>query len=145
LTHAECQALGPGEVLAIPWQHQPVDLDRRLNILKVGFAKTEQRLLDLVLDLARDVFRETDATRLGQRQDAGGNVDTISVDAGVLSNDVAKVQAYAELYLPVSRLGRVAIVQDSLDLHSALGRSQGTGHSTKKPSLWPRSRAHHTG
>ena len=44
----------------------------------------------------------------------------------VLSNDVAKVQAYAELYLPVSRLGRVAIVQDSLDLHGALGRSQGT-------------------
>ena len=48
-------------MFAIPWQHQPVDLDRRLDILKIRPAKAEQRLVDLVPDLARYVFRETNA------------------------------------------------------------------------------------
>ena len=79
--------------------------------------------LNFVVHLARDA----DAARLRDALQPCGDVDAIAVDTGLVEDDIALVDADAELHAPSRIDGSVALGHCLLDRHRALDRIQDAG------------------
>ena len=69
--------------------------------------------------LAVCIVRQADAARLGQRLDAGRNVDAIAVNVVALDDDVAEVDAVAEPDSPILRHIAIALGHAALNVDGA--------------------------
>ena len=72
--------------------------------------------VELVADLFVRRAGERDAAGLGQRLQAGGDVDAVAVDVVAVDDDVAQVDAYAEVHPFVIGQARVALGHHPLHL-----------------------------
>ena len=86
-----------------------------LTVCSPEVGAERQLALDLVVDAAGDV----DAAGLGQRLQAGGDVDAVAEQVVALDHDVAEVDADPELEPPVRRQLGVAGSKLLLDLDRA--------------------------
>ena len=105
---------------------QPIDPDGLRDVLDRLLAQEVGAERQLALDLVVDAAGNVDAAGLGQRLQAGGDVDAIAEEVVALDHHVAEVDADPELEPPV--LGQLAIsgCQLLLDLDRASRGFDGT-------------------
>ena len=74
------------------------DLDRAAHVLELLLAAIDEGVFDAQLDQVAHGARHGDAAGLGQRLDAGGEVDAVAEDVLVLvvDDDLAEMDADAE-------------------------------------------------
>jgi hypothetical protein len=85
-----------------------------------------ERQHDLVAHLLVDTARQHHRARLGQRLQAGGDIDRVAKDVGVGQDDVAQMQADAEGLAPPFRQAGV---------RSAMRRCSSTAERTASTAL----------
>ena len=101
----------------------PKDADRTRDVLDTLVAEIfEFDIFQPLADLVAHRARNTNAARLGERFQTGGDIDTIAKDVVVLDNHIAEVDADAELNPSRRRDIRVASRHPALDLGSAQDR-----------------------
>ena len=86
-----------------------------------------------VADLVAHHPADADLTRLGQSFEAGGDVDAVAVDVALVEDDVAEVDADAELDPPLRRHVGVALGHRPLDLDGAAHRIDDAGKLDEQP------------
>jgi hypothetical protein len=74
-----------------------VGADRSRDILKRLLAHVFESEVELAHRILPDPGRNANAARLGQAFEAGGDIDAVAEDVAVLDDDVADVDANAEL------------------------------------------------
>src|SRR5215467_5126728 len=101
--------------------HDGEDLHGPRDVLEAAGSERLELCLELAPDLIEDRAGHADSAGLRDALKAGGDIDTVAVDAGFVVNDVAQVDADPELHAP--RLGHsvVPLRHDRLDLERALG------------------------
>jgi hypothetical protein len=98
-------------------------VDRLGDVLEVLRAEGQELGLDRAVDLVEDLSRDADAAGLGYPLESRRDVDAVTVDAGLVMNDVAQVDTDAEAH--AARLGHVRVARghDGLDLDRAFSRA----------------------
>jgi hypothetical protein len=71
------------------------------------FSKILEGEIELVADLVAHHTADTDPTRLGHRFEPRGNVDAVAEDVVAVDDDVAEIDADAEVDTALRRLGMV--------------------------------------
>ena len=119
-----------------------VDGDRVLDVLELlGAAVDEADVRQLAADLVIDLRRHADRARVRDRFEAGGDVDAVAVEIVALDDDVADIDADAELQRPGVGL-RVAggdgplALDGADDAETALANSA-TTESPAEPKMRP--------
>ena len=75
----------------------PVDPHRAGDVLEALLAQILEGAIEPALDLALDDRRDADPARLGERFQPRRDIDAVAVDVAVLDDDVARIDADAEL------------------------------------------------
>ena len=83
-----------------------VDADRPIDVLQRLLAGILEGEIEPVADIVADRAGHRDAARLGDALDARRDVDAIAIDVVVLEDDVAEIDADAELDAAVLRARR---------------------------------------
>lgn len=110
-----CRAAAAGTLVDV----DGIDLHWLLDVLQCMLALQVEANIKARADLVADGARHADATRLRKLFQPGRDVDTIAEDIAVLENDVAKVDADAELDALFLRHALIAGRHVSLDLDGA--------------------------
>jgi hypothetical protein len=83
--------------------------DRVRNVLEPVLARVGNRNFELTADLPVGIFREADAARGCNLLEPRGNVDAVAEHIALFDDDVANVDADAELDATLARKGGVAL------------------------------------
>ena len=87
-----------------------IDADRLGDVLELGRAEVGDLQIKPSLDLPIGVLREADRAGLGDAFEPRGDIDAVAHQVAVaLLDDVAEMDADAELDAPVGRHARVAL------------------------------------
>src|SRR5207247_4754247 len=86
----------------------PVHPHRPRDVLDLLLARVVEGEVELVAHLIAHDTADADAARLGERLEAGGDVDAVAIDVVVVADDVADIDADAELDALVGRTIAVA-------------------------------------
>ena len=109
--------------LWIRLEPDPKDTDRAGDVLDALVAEIlELDVFQSLADLVAHRARNTDATGLGEHFQAGRDVDAVAKDVVVLDDDVAEIDADAELHPARRRDVGIAPRHPALDLGSAQHR-----------------------
>ena len=84
------------------------------DVLDLHLALVFQREIELAADLVPDISAYADATRLGERLQSGRDVHSIAIDVATVDDDIADVDADAEVDCLV--LGYIAIAPAHIQL-----------------------------
>ena len=108
-----------GSSPATPSSRTPINPHRLRNVLELLLAHVADIERELALDLLVGVVGKADAAGLGQRLHASRNVDAVAVDVALIDDDVADVDADAELDPAIFGNVGVALGHGALDFHRA--------------------------
>jgi hypothetical protein len=89
--------------------------DRSRDVLDLLLAQIVEAKIELVADLVAHDATDTDSARLGESFEPRRHVDPVAIDIVILDDDVAKIDADAELHAPLG--GRISVAQGHLALH----------------------------
>ena len=107
-----------------PWQDNPEQVHRQLDVFQVRRTKFFKPRLERVADLPFHIHRDANPARAGQLFDARGDVYAVAVNVAVAMHHIANVDADFKFDAPVGRDVVISFGQRALDFDGALGRFQ---------------------
>jgi hypothetical protein len=108
-------------------RRQPIGAHRAGNVLNALLPEILEAIGELVADLIADDPRDAQAARLRERLQARCNIDPIAENIVAIGDDVAEIDADAELNAPLVRHICLAREHPALKLDSAAHRIHDTG------------------
>ncbi len=108
-------------------EQDAVGAHRPCDVLDLLLAPVLECKVELVANLVAHDPADADATRLGQRFEAGGDVDAVAEDVAFIDDDVADIDADAELDAPIGRYANVAVGHLALNVDRAAHRVDDAG------------------
>src|SRR5713101_4686168 len=103
------------------------------DVLDQLVAHILETVRELVADLVAHDPRDADPARLGQRLQPRRNVDAIAVDVVILADDVAEIDADAELDSPFDGDAGIAFGHRTLHLDRTMHRVDDAGELDEEP------------
>ena len=132
----QTRCCGRGRNLRQPWGglrgHRPADFeqigpDRLGDVLELDWAKIIDRKIEPGSYLAISVFGEADTVRLRDAFQPRSDVDAVAIDAAFIVDDIADIDANAELHAPFWLNRSVALCHFGLDSDRASDRVHHAG------------------
>ncbi|MGA7262726.1 MAG: hypothetical protein WBX30_17780 [Stellaceae bacterium] len=121
----------PPALPASPRRFRRSARDRRAhragNVFDLLFAQILKREVKLIAHLVAHDPAHTDPAGLGQRLEAGGDVDLVAVNVALVDDNIAEINADAELDTPFSRDVSLALGHCALHFGSAAHRIDDAG------------------
>src|SRR6516165_357727 len=114
-------------------RHHAIYPDRPADVLELLLADVLEGEVELARDILMNASRHADAARLGQAFEPGRDVDAIAKDVAVLDDDVADVDADAELDTTVRGQRGIAFAHRRLYLGRAAQRIDDAGELDQQP------------
>ena len=96
-----------------------IDPHRLRDVLQLLLAHIADVSASFALDLLVGVVGKTDAAGCGERLQPRGDVDAVAEDVALVDDDVADIDADAELDATIFRNGSAALRHAALHLHRA--------------------------
>src|SRR5208283_3601428 len=113
--------------IGVPANWDAIDTHRPGNVFDVLLAEILECEIELVTDLVAHDPADADSAGLGQGFEAGGDIDAVAINVALVDDDVAEVDADAELYPFVGRHVGVAPDHFALDLDGIAHRIDDAG------------------
>ena len=84
----------------------PIDVNRRLDVLDTAFSPVLKRKTGLTFELVANGAADVDLAGLGEPFQASGDIDAVAVNVAIISDHVAGIDADTQPY-PRIATGRV--------------------------------------
>jgi hypothetical protein len=113
---------------AVPSIGTPIDAHQAGDVFDLLFAQILEREVKLIAHLVAYDAANTDPAGLGQCLETGGDVDAVTVDVALIDDNIAEINADAEVDAPFSgNVSVVALCHVALHLDRAAHRIDDAG------------------